>query len=167
MRRHRRHISLSLSLSVPLGCSPLAASSRRAPCHLSFPPGGWAARALARTWVPSPSGRRGAGRSSVERPARHPARLDPSPFRAARGKQVKDAGSEVCFAHERGRTPIDQRSTSAADRPPELVRSPHNPWRAFEEVPPRAYFPRAGSVGPERRGPTDLGSRRSPIGGGC
>jgi hypothetical protein len=44
-----------------------------------------------------------------------------------------------------------------------LGHPPHNPWRVFEEA--SACVPtRAGAVSnPERRGPTDLGSRRSPV----
>ncbi len=52
-----------------------------------------------------------------------------APFRAARSKQVKDAPSEVCSAHERGRT-----QRCAAPRSPELKlgRSPHTPRRTIK-----------------------------------
>ena len=42
------------------------------------------------------------------------------------------------------------------------VRSPHNPWRAFEEAPSRALFLRAGSVGPKRHGLSHATPWRSP-----
>ena len=43
-----------------------------------------------------------------------------------------------------------------------LGQAPHNPWSSSEEALSRAYFPRAGSVGPKRRGPLpNRGPRRS------
>jgi len=46
--------------------------------------------------------------------------------------------------------------------PAQLGRAPHNPWSSSEEAPSRAYFPRAGVVGPKRRGLVpNPGPRRS------
>jgi hypothetical protein len=44
-----------------------------------------------------------------------------------------------------------------------LGRAPHNPGSASEEAPSRAYFPRAGAVGPSAAVPTpNPGPRRAP-----
>ena len=126
--------------------------------------------------APTRAGAGSAGRRGCHPwPRRSPicslARLAPPAFRAARGKQVKDAGSEVCFAHERPRT-----QRCAAPRRPELGRPPCRPWRAVRGalalVPsPCAWFPGRRGPDPGRGAHFSLDSssalRRSPLGGGC
>jgi hypothetical protein len=70
-------------------------------------------------------------------------------LRVARGKQVKDAPSEVCSAHERGRTKI-----CAAHRCPEIGRRPHIPRRAVKGA--TALSPSPALWSPRRRGQTSL-----------
>jgi hypothetical protein len=162
MRRHRRHISLSLSLSVPLGCSSLAASSRRASRLRCSPSWGWAGCALARACVGvrvlAPSGWRGAnqlsrsatssgrqgprsraGRRNV-RILRRLGRLSCDPWRAVKG--AKTGPSPVWFPERHG--PVI---------PCGLV--------AFEQVPARAPTRAGCRLG--RRGLSHARPRRSLI----
>jgi hypothetical protein len=190
MRRHRRHISLSLSLSTPwfLGKKPSPGAKNGAPDHLlagsrrALGCGVPRSRGLferrchfphlvvAFEQAPSCAPTR-VGVVSAGRRGHHPRPRRPSicplacfalpAFRAARGKQVKDAGSEVCFAHERPRTP-----RCAAPRRPELGCPPCRPGRAVKGAlalapSPCAWFPGRRGPDPARGAQSSFNSSRT------